>query len=88
MCSLAVQQPMEGDMPLIRLTDMGGRAVYVKAEAIVRVRRDECFDHKPSSGSTCTIVFVDGQEDPIEVRTKPGRIARLVRQATSWFELP
>lgn len=69
-------------MSLIRLTDMDGKALYVKAEAIVLARRSRSeFDDEDH-----TEVFVN-DDQPIEVRTKPGRVARLVRQATSWVEL-
>lgn len=73
---------------LIRLTDMGRKPVYVKADAITMVRRDVTRgDEVMPGGAPCTIVFINDDAEPLEVRTKPGRIAKLVRKATSWVEL-
>lgn len=74
-------------MALIRLTKMNMRSVYVNVNKIGVVERSTSSS-VGYGGKPCTDVFIDGEDEPIEVRTRPGRIARLVREATSWVELP
>lgn len=73
-------------MALIRLMDMEMKPVYVRADSITMVRRGSST--MPSNyGQPCTDVFTSDADEPIEVRTSPSRIAKLVREATSWVEL-